>query len=57
MKKKLILFSDHMWFFCYEHQVDEIIKGHTFTDPAGIDKYAMVYSVDGLQYERIDINE
>ena len=53
---KLLLFSDHTWFYCYEHQVDEFIRNHRWILPDNVLKYVMVYDGD-MDYALIKIKE
>ena len=53
---KLLLFSDHTWFYCYEHQVDEFIRNHRWKLPDNALKYVMVYDGD-MDYTLIKIDD
>lgn len=57
---KMLLFSDHIWFYCYEHQVDEFIRNHRWKLPDGwklpddYPKYVIVYD-EQKNYTKIEV--
>lgn len=58
MQKVMLLFSDHTWFACYEHQIKEFILCHKWQIKGEVgkeDRYVFIYK--DREYEKITLEE